>query len=469
VPGEEHVLKGVRRQTRRVSGEEAGSALLYGVFLMLLLAILATGVLTIADAGVRDQNRWEGDNWAFYAAQSGMEDARYRLANRLVTPPSASFASDPAVMGPDASYTVQLSAYTNRPLSVQVVSTGTSRGRSRTVRATLTTGTPPAFDVPSFGPCAGVVETQPPQPAGGSGKGGGNGNGEGNSPPGASQSNDEGSKGTSGSGGGNSPPGGGGEQHGGNGAPGGEGNGSQGGGDNQGASHPCYVPGYPVVSVQAAFPSDLPDGSCPASLGSGGTLPPGTYVCDSVTLGQGKVLRASGPVTLYVKGGLRLGQGSALQAQGPLVAYVQEDLTADEQSRLSLSGPARLVVQGDVRFTEGASLTPSPGPVDLVVGGSLTLDNGAALGAAPAADLIAWFDTQSDAKIQFHSGSSATAGVYAPSRAVTFDNNASLTGAVVAAVVSPDSPAPVTYDPSLAWVAPYGASWAVQTGSWSSP
>lgn len=322
---------------------EAGYVLVSALFVVAILVTLAGAVTTTAFTSVRSARAWHDRLAAFYAAESGVNEALYRLIELRQDP--ADFQSAPGLLGDRESYSVTFQDLGGGRWAV--VSTGRAGGATRQVRLEVRFVGEPLF--PKGRP---ITETTPGRPY----------YLPGYDPPEVAF-------------------------------------------DLPGVP-PDTGPGTPL-ELGNRESITLNPGTywfTGISLGNSSSLtltgPATVHVTGSLELDNGATLTASGGVTFYIHQELKAGNGSSLILSGSANFFVGGDVSFENSSKLKSQSEARIFVGGDLEVKNSASLNgPSLGsfPASSLVlflstdrGHDVVINNAAEITAgvyAPSADV----------------------------------------------------------------------------------
>ncbi|WP_256369539.1 signal peptidase II [Moorella sp. E306M] len=112
----------------RILRDKKGAVLPLTLIVIVILSFLITAIYSLVLTNYKNATYWDNKTKALYLAESGINDALYHLIEKGEQP--AQINSDPAVMGSDASYSVQLIPAGSDKL--KITSTGTYRGVKNT-------------------------------------------------------------------------------------------------------------------------------------------------------------------------------------------------------------------------------------------------------------------------------------------------------------------------------------------------
>lgn len=165
-------------------------------------------------------------------------------------------------------------------------------------------------------------------------------------------------------------------------------------------------------------------------------------------------------------GKVRLHLGSSLETTGPVVFYVDGDLEVSDASSVRINGPAQLQIAGDWQV-DSLSYFSTAAPTTLYIGEDVSISSLSQVGTpASPANLVVYLPTdQTGADVELQSSSMFYGGLYAPTATVSIDASW-VTGSVVGSIVNLRRLGNVTYDPSLAEILAPGGGWTVESGSW---
>jgi hypothetical protein len=103
------------------------------LFIIIILVMLITTIYTLVLTNHKNTSYWSDKTKALYAAESGLNDALYRLFEKNDQP--SEIESDPAIMGPEASYTVQF--IPQGVNEIKIAARGTYNGVKNTASLTV--------------------------------------------------------------------------------------------------------------------------------------------------------------------------------------------------------------------------------------------------------------------------------------------------------------------------------------------
>ncbi|AOQ23178.1 Lipoprotein signal peptidase [Moorella thermoacetica] len=112
----------------RILREKKGAVLPLTLIVIVILSFLITAIYSLVLTNYKNATYWDNKTKALYLAESGINDALYHLIEKGEQP--TQITSDPAVIGNDASYSVQLIPAGSGKL--KITSTGTYRGVKNT-------------------------------------------------------------------------------------------------------------------------------------------------------------------------------------------------------------------------------------------------------------------------------------------------------------------------------------------------
>lgn len=165
-------------------------------------------------------------------------------------------------------------------------------------------------------------------------------------------------------------------------------------------------------------------------------------------------------------GKVRLHLGASLETTGPVVFYVDGDLEVSDASTVQIGGPAQLQVAGDWQVDSLSSFLTAA-PTALYAGENVSISSLSQVGnPVSPANLVVYLPTdRTGAEVELQRFSMFYGGLYAPTADVTIDFSW-VTGSVVGSIVNLHNLGNVTYDPSLAEIVAPGGGWTVESGSW---
>jgi hypothetical protein len=382
-----------RAQNQRLSSGrgEVGYVLAGTLFVVAILVTLAAAVTTTAFTSVRSARAWHDRVVAFYAADSGINEALYRLIELKHNP--ADFESASGLLGDHESYSVSFQDLGGGRWAV--VSTGRAGSSTRRVRLEVR-----FVGEPLFPEGRAITETTP--------------------------------------------------------------------------GRPYYVEGYEPPAVTFTFPP-VPPGAGPGEElevrnNRSAEIGPGTYWYTGITVGNNSSLTVAGPAEIHVTGDVKFDNNAGLSVSGAVTFYIHGGLTMGTNAQTALSGPTHFFVGEHVWLGNNFTLT-TQADARFTVTGNLTLDKNAVLNwPQQASKLVFMLTTDRAHTVTLSNNAQAAAGIYAPTAAVTLENNSRLKGAVVGSTVDLGNNSDVTYDPSLEDVgAPEGSEgrWEAVGGTWS--
>lgn len=295
-----------------ISHDEKGSALVSALFAAAVLSLLAAAVLSLSAASAQSSGHWTTRLGAFYAAESGINEALWRLNAGQVVPrrhyplESPSLTSPPDLLGPDVSYQVWVE---DTGGNVVLVTARGMRGSStRVVQARIRIATASLFDgtAPS-----GIIRCDAsPRPANC---------------------------------------------------------------DAMPVDVAALMPGQPpadtTFTVDRGNSATVGPGNGTLSyswltLKDNATLtiqgPVTVYVTQGFYFGKNATLTLQGDVTLYLYSDLKVGEGGTVQVSGTANIYARGDLEFDQGSALATDGVTNLYVRTDLRIGDGANVGTDP-------------------------------------------------------------------------------------------------------------
>ncbi len=213
------------------------------------------------------------------------------------------------------------------------------------------------------------------------------------------------------------------------------------------------------------------------------TLGPGQYRFDEISLEEESSLYIQGDATIYIDGNVTAEDESEIITEGSVKFYVYgESIRFDEESSLtSESGQVEIYTHADITLTaeEDGEIKLKPGAADedhlyISTSGNLNMSEESVVGNEDApANTVFFLSTDSENKtISLEEESVFYGGIYAPTGELLLKEESVVEGAFVAEDAETEEEIILIYDPDLRELAfpeegqGGGGSWGIAEGSW---